>query len=149
MRTTFPAFRSLSFAGCHVTAHVQSSTSWRQVGGISNSTLQCKWPCVFLIANGSTSDKGTSLHVLARSCGPLSCTCVDPPDDADNQICMFSVNNAAHSQVPFRVPQSGPRSGEKKNYAGDKADQHHGGRLLRSRPSARLAAPTDGFDPFL
>ena len=24
-----------------------------------------------------------------------------------------------------------------------------GGRLLRSRPSARLAAPTDGFDPFL
>ena len=36
-----------------------------------------------------------------------------------------------------------------KNYAGDKADQHHGGRLLRSRPSARLAAPTDVFNPFL
>ena len=36
-----------------------------------------------------------------------------------------------------------------KNYAGDKAGRHHGGLLLRSRPSARLAAPTDGFDPFL
>ena len=45
---------------------------------------------------------------------------------------VFAVNNlnAAHSQVPFRVPRSGPRSGQKKNYAGDKADQHHGGLLF-------------------
>ena len=27
---------------------------------------------------------------------------------------LFAVNNAAHSQVPFRVPRSGPRSGQKK-----------------------------------
>ena len=69
--------------------------------------------------------------------------------------CEVSVNNAAHSQVPFRFPRSrdsGPRSCQKQNYAGDKADQHHGGWLLRrrrSRPSARLGAPTDGFYPFL
>ena len=27
---------------------------------------------------------------------------------------VFAVNNVAHSQVPFRVPRSGPRSGQKK-----------------------------------
>ena len=34
--------------------------------------------------------KWTSLHALARSCGPLSCTCFDVPDDADNRICLAS-----------------------------------------------------------
>ena len=41
------------------------------------------------------------------------------------------------------------RLGHPRNYAGDEADRTHGGRLRRSRPSARLAAPTAGFDPFL
>ena len=39
---------------------------------------------------GRLVHKGTSLHALALSCGPLSCTCFDPPDDTDNQICLTS-----------------------------------------------------------
>ena len=103
---------------------------------------------------GRLVHKETSLYALARSCGPLSCTCVDPPDDADNPICceQRGTFTGAFPSPTIRGPRIRAASGQKKNYPGDKADQHHGGLLLRtvrSRPSARLAAPTDGLDPFL
>ena len=47
---------------------------------------------VFLCGHkgGRLVHKGTSLHALARSCGPLSCTCFDPSRDTDTQICLTS-----------------------------------------------------------
>ena len=41
-----------------------------------------------VLKGGRPVHKGISLHALARSCGPLSCTWFHPPDDADNPICL-------------------------------------------------------------
>ena len=102
---------------------------------------------------GRLVSKGTSLHALARSCGPLSCTCFDPPDDTDNQTCLTSAfprvtgSDPSHWQGRKETlwQISYVRSGRlehPRNYAGEKADRHQA-------QQARLAAPTAGFDPFL
>ena len=55
--------------------------------------------------------KGTLLHALPRSGGPLSYTCFDigrnALDDPDTPMSVFAVRNTARSQVPS--PRSGPR----------------------------------------
>ena len=53
--------------------------------------FRCTWDIKKLCGHQGSRlvHKGTSLYALARSCGPLSCTCIDPPDDADNTICLY------------------------------------------------------------
>ena len=169
MSTTFPAFRSPSFTCCHI-----QSTSWRQVGGISNSTLQCK--CIF---NCEWLDRGTGpeaarldvrgikiyvgikvavlftkglrcMHWHARvgsSVASVLAWTLLMTQTARYACVCCEQRGTFTSAFPSPMIRATFRS--EKNYAGDKADQHHGERLLRSRPSARLVAPTDGFDPFL
>ena len=95
-------------------------------------------------------------HALHCSCGPLSCTCFDPPDDSDNQICLTNAFPAirvtrsqwqdredTHWQILY-VHSGG--LGHPRNYAGVKADRHPGQAQQAQR---QTWAPTAGFDPLL
>ena len=91
-----------------------------------------------VLKGGRPVHKGISLHALARSCGPLSCTWFHPPDDADNPICLCLLWTTWHihkclshdqgcedTHWEISYVRSG-RLGHPRNYAGDTADQHYG-----------------------
>ena len=84
-----PSWRHFEFNPAVQMALCIFNCEWLDLG-TGGRAFRCTWDKINLCGHkgGRLVRKGTSLYALARSCGPLSCTCVDPPEHADNPICL-------------------------------------------------------------